>query len=353
MPQKTPLYADHLKAGAKLVDFAGWLMPVQFKGIIEEHNAVRQSAGIFDIGHMGQIEVFDKAALQRLTTNDLSQLSEWEGQYSFMCNDNGAVEDDLIIYRLPEKFLVISNAVNSQKVFAIIKGQDPKAKMLYDKSTAIAVQGPFAVEQLGKILNKDLKKLKHRQITPVKIFGAFDGLASRSGYSGEDGIELFFDKNAAKDLWGKLIMERFVPCGLGSRDTLRIESALPLYGHEIDGSTTPLDAGFERFVKFEKGDFVGKDALLSQKKSGAAKKLIGFDLSGRAVPRQGHEIFDGKKKIGYVTSGTYSPTLKKPVGIAYLATDVHGKPAFPKILIRDSSFEISFVDLPFYRRTKV
>jgi len=336
-----------------MVEFAGWLMPVQFKGIIEEHNAVRENAGIFDIGHMGQIEAFDKEALQRLVTNDLSLLAEWMGQYSFICNEDGNILDDLIIYRLPDRFLVISNAVNAQSVFEKIKRSDPKAIILYDTRTAIALQGPSALERFQKIIKIDLKKLKHRQIFPVKINDLFGGMASRSGYSGEDGIELFFDKKAAADLWRQLLLEGFEPCGLGSRDTLRIEAALPLYGHEIDAKTTPVDAGFDRFVRFEKGDFSGKEALLEQKKSGASKKLVGFELSGRAVPRQGHDIYSDGKKIGYVTSGTFSPTLKKSIGMGYLFPGIDGTAGSPKIAIRDNYFDISFIKLPFYRRPKI
>ncbi len=353
MPQKTPLYEAHLKAGAKLVDFAGWLMPVQFKGIIEEHNAVRNSAGIFDIGHMGQIEVFDEEVLQKLTTNDISGLAEWAGQYSFMCNNDGTVLDDLIIYRFPDKFLVISNAVNSIKVFETIKKSDQRSRLLYDENTAIAVQGPLAVELAGKILGADFKKLKHRQIVPVSVPGFFDGLVSRSGYSGEDGVEIFFGKRSAADLWAKLVQEGLFPCGLGSRDTLRIEAALPLYGHEISGEVTPIDAGFERFIKFGKDDFAGKKALLDQKSNKAFKKLTGFELLGRAVPRQGHELLDGQSKIGYVTSGTFSPTFKRSIGMAYLYPGLDPKTVSAKIMVRETLFDIFFRDLPFYKRGKL
>ncbi len=353
MPQKTPLYDLHLDNGGRMVEFAGWLMPVQFKGIIEEHNAVRENAGIFDIGHMGQIEVFDKDALQRLVTNDISLLAEWMGQYSFICNEDGTVLDDLIIYRLPDRFLVISNAVNAQNVFEKIKNADPNAAILYETRTAIALQGPLTLERFQKFVKADLKKLKHRQIIPVKINGSFDAVASRSGYSGEDGIELFFDKKAAADLWRQLLLESFEPCGLGSRDTLRIEAALPLYGHEIDAKTTPIDAGFDRFVRFEKGDFSGKEALLEQKKMGASKKLVGFELSGRAVPRQGYDIYSDGKKIGYVTSGTFSPTLKRSIGMGYLFAGTDETAGSPKVAIRDNYFDISFVKLPFYRRPKI
>jgi len=336
-----------------MVEFAGWLMPVQFKGIIGEHGAVRESAGIFDIGHMGQIEVFDMKALQSLVTNDLSMLAEWMGQYSFICSEDGTILDDLIIYRLPDRFLVISNAVNAQNVFEKIKNADPKAVILYDTRTAIALQGPLALERFQKFVEADLKKLKHRQLSPVKINGSFEGLASRSGYSGEDGIELFFDKKAAAGLWGQLLSAGFEPCGLGSRDTLRIEAALPLYGHEIDAKTTPIDAGFDRFVKFEKGDFSGKKALSEKKRSGASKKLIGFELSDRAVPRQGHDLYDNGNKIGCVTSGTFSPTLKRSIGMGYLFSGVDENAVSPKIAIRDNYFDISFVKLPFYRRPKI
>lgn len=353
MPQRTPFYDIHAAAGASLVDFAGWLMPVQYSGIIEEHGRVRTGAGVFDIGHMGQIEVFDEDVLQNLTTNDIKMLPEGMGQYSFMCDDNGCVIDDLIVYRLTDRMLVISNAVNSQKVFNIINGRDPRSNILYGRRTAIAAQGPLAVGLIGKIMGADLSRLKHRQISPVRIFGAYDALASRSGYSGEDGIELFFDERAAAELWGNLVSGGFAPCGLGSRDVLRIEAALPLYGHEIDSSTTPLEAGFGRFIKFEKGDFSGRQALAEQKNKGMSKKLVGFELAGRAVPRQGHEISNGDEIIGSVTSGTYSPTLKKPIGMAYISMDAAGKDTPAKISIRDRSFDVSFVSMPFYRRGKL
>ena len=353
MAQRTPLYAIHVSSGAKMVDFAGWMMPVQFKGIIHEHNTVRNKAGAFDIGHMGQIEVFKGEELQKLTTNDIYALKEGMGQYSFICGKDGTVIDDLIIYRLEDRFLVISNAVNAQKVFAIIKGKDPGAKMLYDSRVAIAVQGPLALDIAGKILSYDLKIMKHRQIIPVTISGNYRGLVSRSGYSGEDGVEIFFDKEAAEILWGDIIEQGALPCGLGSRDTLRIEAGLPLYGHEISPEDTPLDAGFDRFVKLEKGDFVGKTSLISKKESGEFKRLIGFNLDGRAVPRQGHELFGDKGKIGYVTSGTFSPTLDRPIGMAYLYPGTQSGNGPVKVQIRDNMFEVSLRPLPFYKRARL
>ncbi len=353
MVQTTPLARLHESSGAKLVDFAGWLMPLQYSGMLEEHGAVRSGAGIFDIGHMGQIEVFDAGALQSITTNDVSALGEWSGQYSFMCTDRGTVVDDLLVYRLKDRFLVISNAVNTQKVFSKIKEKDPLSQLLYGRNTAIAIQGPKAMDISGRALRTDFHALKHRGVMPVPLGGSASGLASRSGYTGEDGIELFFDAGSAEEVWKELIAAGASPCGLGSRDILRIEAGLPLYGHELDENTTPIEAGYERFVKYEKGDFAGKTRLLEQRSSGPLKKLVGFELLGRSVPRQGFKLYEGTSEIGQVTSGTYSPSLKKPVGMAYLYPSKEDLPASPKLVVRDTGFDVSFLPLPFYKRKKV
>lgn len=358
MPQKTPLYENHIKRNGKVIDFAGWLLPVQFKGIFEEHNSTRKSSGIFDIGHMGQIEVDDKEieALERLTTNSIAKLAEGMGQYSFICNETGGIVDDLIIYRLKGKILVISNAVNAVAVFNKIREKVKSAKMFYGERTAIAFQGPDTIRIMSKISDQDVSNLKHRQIIEMELLG-FKALVSRSGYSGEDGFEIFLDEKGAEPLWEALIKEGALPCGLGARDTLRIEAALPLYGHEINLEISPIGAGYLKAVDFSKSNFVGKETLLKQSKELVLKKLIGFEVLDRAMPRQGYKIFCDDKEAGKVTSGTFSPTFNKPIAMGYVDSSWLLAPgSLPAgrqgwlLEVRDKKYPINVLKLPFYRR---
>lgn len=356
MPDKTPLYEAHVRDGARMVEFAGWLLPVQYSGIIEEHKAVRSTSGIFDIGHMGQIEVPDLKTVQHLTTNDASKLEKWSGQYSFICGENGGIIDDLLVYKLDASFLVISNGVNAGNVFSNFKKVQPGTELMYDKRTMLAVQGPKTLEILKKYCDIDLRSMKHRQILPCALF-SIKCLVSRSGYSGEDGVELILSNSDAQEMWSQMLDCGIVSCGLGARDSLRIEAGLPLYGHELSLDLTPLDAGYFKTVKLEKDDFVGKNALLTQREHGIKIKLTGFEVLDRAIPRQGYKIFEGENEIGRVTSGTFSPTLEKPIGMAYLkGSGSRGQgqvSAGLSVEIRGTKYPIKIVEMPFYKRNRL
>jgi aminomethyltransferase len=319
MLKRTPLYVQHLALGAKMVPFAGWEMPVQYPaGIIAEHLAVRSSAGIFDIGHMGLIKVEGDQALpllQRALTNDASRLAQNQCQYTVLCNERGGTIDDLFLYRLPLLYLIVANAVNTDKVLARLQTlSGGKRVALYDNYCMLSVQGPQAAALVEKTLSVSLAGLKHNRSLWWR-----DIILSRSGYTGEDGIELVAHKQEVPALWDKFIKAGAQPCGLGARDTLRLEAGLPLYGHEYDEETSPLDAGYPWAVKFDKGDFSGRQALLA----GPKKKLVGIEVDGRAIARQGAPVYlaAGSKLAGNVTSGTFSPTFKRPLALAYLTSD--------------------------------
>jgi len=370
MPDKTPLYEIHVSGGARMVEFAGWLLPVQYTGIMDEHNAVRNKCGMFDIGHMGQIEVPDLETVQKLTTNDASKLEKGSGQYSLMCDESGKVIDDLLVYRLESGYLVIANGVNARTVCGHFKKKQSAAKLLYDKRTMLAVQGPEALSVLRRHCDADISSFKHRQIKECSLFGA-KSLVSRSGYSGEDGAEIILENSDAAKIWKALLSEGVTPCGLGSRDTLRIEASLPLYGHELSLDATPLDAGYYKTVNFEKGEFTGRSALLRQKEEEPGRKLIGFEVLERAIPRQGYKIFEGDNEIGAVTSGTFSPTLGKPVGMGYIKInskfEIRNTKQIPNskfqtqnkeyerlfVEIRGQMYPIKIVQMPFYKRKRV
>lgn len=347
--QKTPLYDEHIKLSAKMDNFAGWLMPIQYTSIIGEHNHTRNHVGIFDISHMGQIEVFDSSVLQNLTTNDIFELDDFRGQYSFFCNEQGGVLDDVILYKLPDKYLIIANAVNSKKIYTLLKDRDKKVEFLKN-NFAIAVQGPNAIEISEKVFDDNkIHLLKKRQLKEI-FFKDMKGFLSRSGYTGEDGVEIFFDKTVASLIWQKFLELGAKPCGLASRDILRIEAALPLYGHEIDENTTPIEAGLEFAVKIKKENFIGKKALFNQIQNGTQKRLFGFKLNGKVILRQGHELFSENKKIGYVTSGTFSPTLNASIFMAYIYKEYFENIDLINVTIREKTYIAQKVTLPFYRK---
>ena len=327
MLKRTPLYEQHLKLGAKMIEFAGWEMPVSYPaGIIAEHTAVRTSVGIFDIGHMGLIKVEGEggqALIQKVATNDASKLALHQCQYSILCNEKGGVVDDLLVYRLPMFHLIVANASNTDKALSWLGKVPAKASVgLYENYCMLSVQGPEAEKVVGNLLSAPVSPLKHNHALWWK-----DIIISRTGYTGEDGFELIVAKKEAGGIWELFIKAGIQPCGLGARDTLRLEAGLPLYGHEYDEETTPLEAGFGWAVKFDKGDFIGREALRQPQK----KHLVGLDLEGRAIARTGDSIFlpagrhgeispdnIGMKLIGRITSGTFSPTLKKTIALAYL-----------------------------------
>ena len=354
MPKRTSLYNKHKALGAKMVPFAGWEMPVSYKSIIEEHNAVRNSVGIFDIGHMGLIKIEGEDALaliQRTTTNDASKLSLHECEYSIICNESGGTVDDILVYSLPMLYLIICNASNTDKVLAWLKKQAQAFKYAsvspYENYCMLSVQGPEAEKTVSKVLDVSLEELKHNQTLWWR-----DIIVSRTGYTGEDGLELIVAKKEVEKVWSCFMKEKIQPCGLGARDTLRLEAGLPLYGHEYDDGTSPLEAGYGWAVKFDKGDFIGKGALQKQKEKGVAKKLMGIEPEGKAVPREGNLVFDasGSNPGGKITSGTFSPTFKKPIALAYLTPKEAVVGNTVQVEIRGNRIPAKVVAKTFYKR---
>jgi aminomethyltransferase len=357
--RRTPLYEAHRAAGAKLVPFAGWEMPVQYTGIMDEHKAVRTGAGVFDVSHMGEI-VFRgpraAEAVQKLMTNSVTNLDKGSARYTVMCYADGGIVDDCIVYRRgPEVFLVVVNASNIAKDFAWMREQAGEMCDIDDESDAtalMAVQGPKAVEIVARLAGEDLgTAIKPFQFMGVRI-AEKRAVAARTGYTGEDGFEIFTPAGDARAVWDALLAEGVKPIGLGARDTLRLEARLCLYGNDIDQTTSPLEAGLGWVVKLD-NDFVGKEALLEQKAKGVVRKLIGFAVKGRGIARHDYPILDASgAQIGKVTSGTTSPTLGYAIGMGYVPTaqaepgtrlvvDCRGKPA-----------DIELVKGPFYKRSQ-
>lgn len=346
--KRTVLYQKHLSLGAKMVPFAGWEMPVSYPaGIIAEHNAVRNSVGIFDIGHMGLIilEGEDSLALiQKVATNDASKLAVNQCQYSILCNESGGTVDDILVYRLPMNYLIVCNASNFDKVLAWLTKQAVTFKRVkvgpYENYCSLAVQGPNSEKVVGQALNVSLSTLRKNQTLWWR-----DIILSRTGYTGEDGFELIAAKREVEKIWESFIKTGVQPCGLGARDTLRLEAGLPLYGHEYDEETSPLEGGYSWAVKLDKGDFIGKYALKKPPK----KKLVGLEIEGRAIARAGDLVFDARSSMlaGKVTSGTFSPTLKRPIALAFIKM-----PAPEKVVIeiRSQKVPAKIVDKTFYKR---
>lgn len=330
--KRTPLYEVHLGLGAKIVQFAGWEMPIQYSGIIDEHLAVRNCAGLFDVSHMGEIEISGQgalSALQRLLTNDVTRLSEGEAQYSLICYPNGCTVDDLTVYRTTnDLFMLCVNAANAEKDFLWIKDNlkgKALARDISDETTLLALQGQKAEQILRKITMVDLSRLGYFKFLRAEVGGVKTTL-SRTGYTGEDGFELFAQSERAQNLWAALMEAGaefgLKPIGLGARDTLRMEMKYPLYGHELDENTTPIEACLNFAVRFEKGDFIGRDVLLKQSREGVSKKLIGFEIVGKGIARRDYKILKDGLIVGRVTSGTMSPSLKKPIGLGYVRPEL-------------------------------
>ncbi len=327
----TPLYETHKSFGARMIDFAGWKLPLQFNGIRQEHMAVRTACGLFDVSHMGEIEITGPEAevlCQRLNTNDMAGLRDGRARYGLFCYPDGGAVDDLITYRFSEEhFLVCVNASNTEKVYRWMgdncEGLDVEITDASAAYAQIAVQGPRSVSVMEKALGKESVGDFPRFSFRILEGGAAGVIAARTGYTGEDGFELFVPAGDAVGIWEKLFENGrgfgIALCGLGARDTLRIEAGYPLYGSELDGKTTPIEAGLGRYVKMDKGDFIGRDALLEQVRKGAARESVGFKMLERGIGRHGHGVVKNGKKIGEVTSGTMSPVLNVGVGIASVA----------------------------------
>lgn len=358
--RKTALYEIHKELGARIVEFAGWNMPVQYEGVREEHFAVREAAGLFDVSHMGEIEVSGKDAAafcQWITTNDVSSMDICQAQYTIFCNHGGGVVDDVILYKLSdEKFLFCVNAANTAKdlewVMNSKRGYDVEIADKSGEFSQLALQGPRSERILSETLGEDFSRLKRFRFTIIEWKGA-QLLVARTGYTGEDGFEIFLPWDRGPELWNG-IMETgksydIKPCGLGSRDTLRLEMGYSLYGHEIDEDINPLEAGLGRYVKMENGDFLGKDALVKALEAGLKNKIVGFEMIDRGIPRQGYGIFKNGAFLGNVTSGTFSPCLEKPIGMGYLKNEVYINENI-QVEIRNKMREAETVNIPFYRK---
>jgi aminomethyltransferase len=338
--KQTPLTNKHIELGAKMAEFAGYHMPISYSGIIEEHNAVRNGVGIFDVSHMGEFIVKGKQALdlvQAISSNDASKLQPGEAQYSCMPNHDGGIVDDLLIYRLHEDmcnegeqaFMLVVNAGNIDKDWNWINSLhsfDTRIINISDQTGLIAVQGPMAIKALQSLTEINLSEIKYYHFTKGNLAGVENVIISATGYTGSGGFELYCQKNHTEKLWDA-IMEigkqyDILPCGLGARDTLRLEMGYCLYGNDIDDTTSPLEAGLGWITKLSKESiFPSKEIFKSQKKNGLEKQLVAFIMSERRVPRHGYEVYDeGYTLIGQVTSGTQSPTLDQPIGLAYIPT---------------------------------
>lgn len=358
--KRTALYEIHKNLGAKMVEFAGWEMPVQYEGVIPEHLAVRSACGIFDVSHMGEIEVSGTDALkfcQWLTSNDASKIEIGQAQYTLMCYEHGGVVDDVILYKFSDEHLFFCvNASNSDKVYEwALSNKEGFDVEVIDRSreySQIAVQGPESEVILSDSIEASLAELKRFRFVQHTWNGS-DMIVARTGYTGENGYEVFLPWDAGPSLWQKLMdigsPNGLKPAGLGARDTLRLEMGYSLYGHEIDEHTNPLEAGLRRYVKLDSDDFIGRQAILNSESSGLKNVLVPFTMKERGIPRQGYGIFIDGELSGKVTSGTFSPSLEKPIGMGYLK-GVEPENGVISIEIRNTFREAEIASLPFYKK---
>jgi aminomethyltransferase len=357
--KKTPLNSLEKELGGKMVDFGGWELPVQFSGILEEHDAVRTAAGVFDVSHMGEIIVTGRDSaklLQQLTCNDVSKLADGRAHYNGLLYPTGGFVDDILIYRNAEDdYFVVVNASNADKDFEWMRDNaqelDVDVRNVSADYAQLALQGPNAQAMLQPMTGVDLAAIKYYRFAKGNVDGAA-ALVSRTGYTGEDGFEVYVAPEHAPRIMKKMIDAGAKPCGLGARDTLRLEAKMALYGNDIDHTTTPIEADLEWIVKLEKGDFSGRDVLQREKSEGPRRKLVGFEMVDRGIARHGYPVVDGSQEIGVVTSGTHSPTLKKAIGLAYLPLDKAAPGSDFAVLIRGRETRARVVPTPFYKRTK-
>jgi aminomethyltransferase len=354
--RRTPLYEEHKSLGARLVPFAGWEMPVQYEGIKKEHEAVRKEVGLFDVSHMGEV-IFRgpdaEKAVQRLVTRDVSRLDAGQAGYAAVCDEDGGTVDDVLVYRRPEDFLIVVNAANRDGDVAHFREHtgdlDVEVSDESDDWALLALQGPRALETLRPLTDTDLEALKYYRFVEGDVGGA-PAIISRTGYTGEDGFELYVGPGDAPEIWRKIVEAGAVPAGLGARDTLRLEAGMCLYGNELDRQTTPLEAGIGFAVHLDKEpEFVGQRALREEKEGGLRKRIVGFEMEGRGIARHDHEVISGGERVGKVTSGTLSPTLNRAIGLALVAPEVED--SFD-VLVRERPVPARTVQLPFYKREK-
>jgi aminomethyltransferase len=357
--KRTPFYDLHRAAGAKLVEFAGFEMPLRYTGDVREHLAVRTTVGLFDITHMGEFDVRGAGAaewLDRMVTNHVGALAPGQALYSPMCRPDGGIVDDLLVYRYDDHYMVVVNAANLAKDFAWLAEHRPEGVSLEDRSDAtalLAVQGPRAADVLRGHVPDAALDLGYYRFTTGSLYGV-PATISRTGYTGEDGFELYFDPRHALTVWNGLMTSGkphgLELIGLGARDTLRLEMGYMLYGNDITDTTTPLEAGLGWTVKLAKGDFHGREVMVRQKAEGLKRRLVGFQLDGRRVPRHDMRILSGGRPVGVVTSGTYSPSLERPLGMGYVETALAANGTVLDIEAGTSTLAARVTARPFYTR---
>lgn len=356
---KTPLYEAHVKAGGKIVPFAGYLLPVQYSGVIDEHMAVRTKAGLFDVSHMGEVMCTGKDALlnlQMILTNDFTNMVDGQARYSIMCNENGGTVDDLIVYKYKEDcYFIVVNAANKDKDYQWMLDHqfgEVKFEDISDSVAQLALQGPKAMEILRKLTTEEnIPEKYYHAVFNAEVAG-MKCIVSKTGYTGEDGVEIYLASEEAEKMWEVLLEagkeEGLVPCGLGARDTLRLEAAMPLYGHEMDDEVTPLETGLKFAVKMKKDDFIGKKAL--EDKGEITRKRVGLKVTGRGIVREHSEVYVGDQLAGMTTSGTHCPFLGYPVAMALLNVDHTEIGTKVNVAVRGRKIEAEIVALPFYKR---
>jgi glycine cleavage system T protein (aminomethyltransferase) len=358
MGQRTALYDWHVAHGARMVDFAGWDMPVQYTSIIEEHTTVRTAVGLFDISHMGRLSFGGPGALdliQGVFTNNAATMADFQARYGLVCNEQGGIRDDVLVYRWPYGWAMVVNASNRTKIVDwLAESKGGLDVQIMDQTLAtcmVAVQGPKALAQCAGMFEADPSKLAYYHAAPTRYQGQ-QCVVSRTGYTGEDGLEIMLGAKFGLQLWEDLLKRGGKPCGLGARDTLRLEAAMPLYGHELSEEIDPFQAGLGWAVKLDKGDFRGRNTLLLRKEDKGMQRRVGLELAGKRIAREGALIKSNGSMIGVVTSGTFAPTLNKSIAMAYV------DPSFTKpgttcaIDIRGKDEQAHVTSLPFYKRAK-
>lgn len=358
--KKTPFYDTHLRYGGKIIDFAGWALPVHFKkSIIEEHHATRNSATLFDVSDMGELEIRGEnslAMLQKLLVNDIAKGNPGRVIYSPMCNERGGCVDDLMVCCYStEHYMLVINAGNIEKDYEWVKQvakQFPgvSVKNISSETAQVAIQGPDSERIIQSLTKTPLSEIKYYRFVDKVDIAGINTMVARTGYTGEDGFEIYCTPEDGPALWDAIIGAGAIPAGLGCRDTLRFEASMPLYGQELDDVRGPIEAGLQRFVAFKKPDFIGRDALLKQHREGPSVKLVGFEMVGRGIARTGYPILNGAEKVGYVTTGSYAPTLGKNLGMGYVPPSLAEIGTEFDVEIRGKGVRARVIPMPFYKR---
>jgi aminomethyltransferase len=358
MALRTPLYDWHLARNASMVEFGGWDMPIRYGSISEEHTAVRTACGMFDVSHMGRLSFAGGGALDligQVWTNNASTMKEMQARYGLICNEQGGVRDDVLVYRWPYGWAMVVNASNRGKIVSWLErakqGRDVTVNDQTESSCMLAVQGPNTLQLCSGMFPIDLGQIKYYFAAPTQYRGQ-GCVVSRTGYTGEDGVEIMVGASQATALADDLLARGARPCGLGARDTLRLEAAMPLYGHELTEETDPLQAGLGWAVKLDKGDFIGRDAILARQKDASRQVRVGLELEGRRAGREGASVFHGNEVVGRVTSGACTPTINKPIAMAYVSAEHAAKGTKLEVEVGRSRSAAEVVELPFYQRAR-